>query len=197
MDRLAHGEARRSFAALLREARTTFVLAIRAQLAREGFEDMPRDGVFAISAIRDCEAGAADLGRKMGVSKQAVSQLLDALVSRGYVERAVDPVDRRRTKLKLTRRGTRVASVCRETVDEIEQLLLERVGTRCLEHARTTLAALVELGENVEGAAHFQGCDDGRARSPSARPAVTCAAGSRAADRAGRVSLRSRARRFP
>lgn len=109
---------------------------------------MPRDGVFAISAIRHCEAGAADLGRRMGVSKQAVSQLLDTLVARGYVERAVDPVDHRRTKLKLTRRGTRVASVCRETVDEIEQLLVERVGARCVEHTRTTLDALVGLREN-------------------------------------------------
>ncbi len=153
MDRSAHGEARRSLAALLREARTTFVLAIRTQLAQGGFEDMPRDGVFAISAIRDCEAGAADLGRKMGVSKQAVSQLLDTLVARGYVKRTVDPVDRRRTKLKLTRRGTRVASTCRQAVDEVEQLLVERVGTRCIEQTRITLTALVGLGENVEGGA--------------------------------------------
>jgi DNA-binding MarR family transcriptional regulator len=152
MDHPAHGDVRRSLAALLREARTTFILAIRSRLAQGGFQDMPRDGVFAISAIRDCEAGAADLARKMGVSKQAVSQLLDTLVARGYVGRAVDPVDRRRTKMKLTKRGTRVASACREAVDEIEQSLAERVGTLCIEHTRTTLAALIEMAEDNEDA---------------------------------------------
>jgi len=145
-------EARRSLAALLREARTTHVLAIRPQLARWGFKDMPRDGVFAISTIRDLEITAGDLGRKMGVSKQAVSQLLDSLVLRGYVERSVDTIDRRRTKLRLTRRGARVASVCREAVDQIEQRLVERVGARCVEHTRAALSALIELAAELESA---------------------------------------------
>ncbi|MGH8217641.1 MAG: MarR family transcriptional regulator [Steroidobacteraceae bacterium] len=148
----AKNEPRRSLAALLREARTTHILAIRPQLARWGFKDMPRDGVFAISAIRDCDVSARDLVRKMGVSKQAVSQLLDTLVSRGYVERSLDTVDRRRTRLRLTRRGARVASVCRRAVDDIEQQLLQSVGARCVEHTRATLTALIELAADVESA---------------------------------------------
>lgn len=152
MEQFSHGEALRSLAALLREARTTFIVAIRAQLAQGGFRDMPRDGVFAISAIRDCEVGAAGLGRKMGVSKQAVSQLLDTLVERGYVERAVDRLDLRRTKLKLTRRGTKVASLCRETVDRVERQLVKDLGAICIENTRATLAALIDLATDLESA---------------------------------------------
>ena len=148
----AKDEPHRSLAALLREARTTHILAIRPQLARWGFKDMPRDGVFAISTIKDFEVTAGDLGRRMGVSKQAVSQLLDTLVVRGYVERSVDTVDKRRTKLRLTRRGARVASVCREAVDRIERQLVERVGARCVEHTRATLTALIALAAEIESA---------------------------------------------
>lgn len=153
MPRIEKSGPRRSLAALLREARTTHILAIRPQLVRRGFEDMPRGGVFAISVIRDFDVSAGDLGRRMGISKQAISQLLDTLVMRGYVERSTDTVDRRRTKLRLTPRGASASSVCREAVDQIERQLVEKVGTRCVDHARTALAALIDLAEDVESGA--------------------------------------------
>jgi DNA-binding MarR family transcriptional regulator len=86
----------------------------------------------------------------MGVSKQAVSQLLDTLVERGYVERALDPLDRRRTKLKLTRRGVRVASLCRGAVDRVERQLVKKLGAICIENMRATLAALIDLATGLE-----------------------------------------------
>ena len=43
--------------------------------------------------------------RELGVSKQAAGQLVDTLVLRGYLERSVDPEDRRRLTLTLTERG--------------------------------------------------------------------------------------------
>lgn len=147
-----NNDRNRSFAALLREARTTHVLAIRAQLALGGFQDMPRDGIFALAAIRAFDVSAADLVRRMGISKQAVSQLLDTLVMRGYVERSPDAIDRRRVKLKLTTRGARVNSRCRDAVDRIERRLVEEVGASYVEHARATLAALAELASEFESA---------------------------------------------
>lgn len=150
MEQTERDERRRSLAALLREARTTHILAIRPHLARRGFKDMPRDGVFAISTIRDFDVSAGDLARKMGVSKQAVSQLLDTLVMLGYVERSIDAVDRRRTRLRLSRRGARVATICREAVDRIEEQLVGKVGARSVEDTRTTLTALIELAADLE-----------------------------------------------
>ena len=43
--------------------------------------------------------------RQLGVSKQAASQLIDTLVLRGYLERRVDPEDRRRINIEATERG--------------------------------------------------------------------------------------------
>jgi DNA-binding MarR family transcriptional regulator len=46
-----------------------------------------------------------DLAARMGISKQAVGQLVDDLESMGVVERALDPDDGRARRVRLTRRG--------------------------------------------------------------------------------------------
>lgn len=143
----------RSLAALIRGARTTYALVIHAPLAEAGFEDIPRDGVFAISAINQSDVSAGDLGRRMGVSKQSVSQLLDTLVLRGYAERSVDPLDRRRMRLTLTERGTRAAAICRDAIDRVERRIVETVGPSYVEHTRVTLTALIELAADFQPAA--------------------------------------------
>lgn len=152
MNQTLQPERPRSLAALIRGARTTYVLAIRAPLAEAGFEDIPRDGVFAIAAIGRSEISAGDLGRLMGASKQSVSQLLDTLVLRGYVERSVDPSDRRRMRLTLTGRGAMAADICRNAVDRIEHRVVETVGVSYVEHARATLMALIELAADLQPA---------------------------------------------
>lgn len=133
-------------APLLRAARSTYAAAVRAPLTENGFEDIPRDGVFALSAIGLAEVSGGQLGRWLGVSKQAVSQLLDTLVLRGYVERSIDPADRRRMRLMLTDRGTQVVALCRKAVERVEQRVAEIVGAAYVEHTRATLLALIDLG---------------------------------------------------
>jgi DNA-binding MarR family transcriptional regulator len=49
--------------------------------------------------------GVGGLGRKLSIGESAASLLVDQLVRRGYVERAVDPVDRRRVRLDVTAQG--------------------------------------------------------------------------------------------
>jgi DNA-binding MarR family transcriptional regulator len=129
----------------MRVARNTYVVAVRAPLARSGFDDLPRDGVYTISAIGAGDISPAELGGLLGVSKQAVSQLLDSLVLRGYVERSIDTVDRRRMRLALTDRGKDVAALCRRAIDRVERRLTETVGEERVHHARQTLEALIAL----------------------------------------------------
>ena len=139
-----------SLAALIRAARSTYALAIHAALEEEGFDDLPRDGVFAISAISRSDFSPGDLGRRHGVTKQAISLLLDSLVLRHYVERTIDPTDRRRMKLTLTERGLRVAALTRKAADRIEQRVAEIVGKSYVEHTRATLTALIELASEFD-----------------------------------------------
>jgi DNA-binding MarR family transcriptional regulator len=134
-----------SLAALMRAAGKTYVIAVRTPLAQSGFDDLPRDGVYTISAIAAGDASPADLGGRLGISKQAVSQLLDSLVLRGYVERSIDTVDRRRMRLTLTDRGKEVAAVCRRAIDRVERRVAAMVGEERIDHTRQTLEALIEL----------------------------------------------------
>jgi DNA-binding MarR family transcriptional regulator len=129
----------------MRVARNTYAVAVRAPLAESGFDDLPRDGVYTISAIAAGDISPADLGRRLGVSKQAVSQLLDVLVLRDYVRRSIDRVDRRRMRLSLTDRGTDAAAVCRTAIDLVERRIAATVGDERVLHTRETLEALIAL----------------------------------------------------
>ena len=78
---------------------------IRAQLQAIGIDDLPRNGVFLLAGIDSAAQAHPDLASGIGVTKQAVSQLIDTLVSRGYLRRSPDADDRRRISAELTERG--------------------------------------------------------------------------------------------
>jgi DNA-binding MarR family transcriptional regulator len=104
--------------ALLRSARRVYGTAIREALAAAGCGDVPRNGLFVIGAIARTGAPLSEVIDQLGVSKQAAGQLVDTLVMRGYLERTVDPDDRRRLRVALTERGASAASVIRAAVEQ-------------------------------------------------------------------------------
>jgi len=75
------------------------------ELARQGHPDMRPMHGFVFQAIGPRGTTAADLGRVLGVSKQAAGKTIDGLERLGYVERGVDPADARRKVVRLTARG--------------------------------------------------------------------------------------------
>jgi DNA-binding MarR family transcriptional regulator len=113
--------------ALLRTARGAYGDSIRLGLAANGFDDMPLNGPFVLGTLARSGASAVELARWLGLSKQAVSQLLDTLVLRGYITREVDPDDRRRMVLALSERGRAAAEVTRDEVEAIDEELGRRL----------------------------------------------------------------------
>ncbi len=130
---------------LLQAARRTYGSAIRSALAEIGCDDLPRSGARVIGALRR-DAGVSDIAGLVGTSKQAASQLVDTLVTRGYLTRSPAPDDRRRVVLTLTDRGAEAAEVVAETVQDVDTAIAGRVGADALAAARTVLAAAVEIG---------------------------------------------------
>src|ERR1700722_19161774 len=93
--------------ALLRHARTTYGIAMHRALAEAGYDDIPKNGLYVIGGLA-LGAGDAPLGqlvKELRISKQTAGQLVDALVTRGYLERRVDGEDRRKLVVTLTERG--------------------------------------------------------------------------------------------
>ena len=133
--------------ALLRHARTTYGGAMRRALDRAGFDDIPANGLYVIGGLA---LGAEDvplsaLIQDLRISKQAAGQLVDALVVRGYLERQVDPADRRRLVVRLTERGTEAAAVQGRARDAIDTRLAARVGADDIAAARRVLSALIDI----------------------------------------------------
>lgn len=137
--------------ALLRAARTVYGSAIREALAGAGCDDIPANGLYVVGALARSGAPLSDIIQQLGVSKQAAGQLVDTLVARRYLDRSVDPEDRRRLRVTLTPRGQEAAALIRSTIDQLDDDLTARVGPECVACTRMTLAALI-TGGGVGGA---------------------------------------------
>jgi DNA-binding MarR family transcriptional regulator len=129
--------------ALLRGARAALGAAMRQALAQAGCDDLPPNGPYVLGAIARTSAPLSSIIRQLGVSKQAAGQLVDTLVLRGYLERSIDPADRRRLVVGLTLRGEDVAALIRTAVDQLEADLEADVGSERMRATREVLASLI------------------------------------------------------
>jgi DNA-binding MarR family transcriptional regulator len=136
--------------ALLRAARGTYAQAIRVRLAAAGFDDMPRNGPFVLGGMASHGGSAGGLIRELGVTKQAASQLIDILVLRGYLNREVNPEDRRRMTIELTDRGRGAATAVRAGVEAVDAELAQLISPAELAGLRAGLEALTEIRDRAE-----------------------------------------------
>ncbi len=139
---------------LLRHARVTYGMAMRDALEAAGYDDIPRNGLYLIGGLA-LGKGATPLGkliRDLRISKQAAGQLVDALVTRGYLNRAVDADDRRKLTITLTERGKGAAATQATAREKIDAELVARAGKDDVAAMRRTLAALIDIRRQREAA---------------------------------------------
>jgi DNA-binding MarR family transcriptional regulator len=133
--------------ALLRHARNTYGVAMRRALAEAGYDDIPGNGLYVIGGLaldRD-DVPLGQLIRELRISKQAAGQLVDTLVTRGYLDRATDKDDRRKLTVNLTERGRAAAATQAAAREKVDAELLAKVGAEDVERTRRTLAVLVDM----------------------------------------------------
>jgi DNA-binding MarR family transcriptional regulator len=132
-------------AVVLRRARTAMGRAIRQALEDAGYDDLPANGPYVIGGTSVAGVPLAAIIDRLGLSKQAAGHLVDLLVLRGYLDRHVDPEDRRRLVVVPTERGTAAALVIRQAADRLESRLVANVGAADLQTTRRTLSCLGTL----------------------------------------------------
>jgi DNA-binding MarR family transcriptional regulator len=137
---------------LLRGARQAYGTVVRQAFADAGFEDIPRNGAFVLARVYDGSSEPSVLTRDLGISKQAVSQLIDTMVMRGYLERTPDPEDRRRMLLALTPRGEEAATVSWQAATGADDELTRRLTSDGVAALRAGLIVLCEMAEESEAA---------------------------------------------
>lgn len=89
---------------LLAEAFRGLADAVHADLEAAGYPGVTERHGFAMQAIGEGCSGA-ELGQRLGVSKQAAAKTAASLEALGLIERAPDPLDRRASVLSPTERG--------------------------------------------------------------------------------------------
>lgn len=117
--------------------------SLHARLRANGYDDVKPSFGFVLLAIRDEPTTTTELASRLGVTKQAVSKLLDAMESARYVDRIAAPGDGRVKSVALTERGDRLLGAVEQIYLELEAQWAERVGAAALHTTRQCLADLV------------------------------------------------------
>lgn len=96
--------------------------------------DLRMNELWALGKIEHATAcsGAGicntDIQEELQVTKSAVSQMLDSLVEKGYVERTLDTNDRRRMCVTITPRGKEIVKHFSGRANELAEGVSARMG---------------------------------------------------------------------
>jgi DNA-binding MarR family transcriptional regulator len=101
---------------------------LHAELARRGHPDMRPAHGFAMQAVGLGGATATEVGRRLGISKQAAGKTVERLAELGYVQRAGDAADRRRKLIRLTPRGIEALTLSAMIFSEIRARWAAELG---------------------------------------------------------------------
>jgi DNA-binding MarR family transcriptional regulator len=117
------------------------------ELAARGYEDVRPVHEFTLRAVAAGAATAAEVARRMAVSKQAAAKTVAVLHERGYVSIAADPLDPRRNRVEVTERGVAMMRAGEAIFDESRARWAQQVGEAELAALEERLAAFV--GDDV------------------------------------------------
>ncbi|MFE2019652.1 MarR family winged helix-turn-helix transcriptional regulator [Streptomyces sp. NPDC059499] len=116
---------------------------LHRELAAHGHPDVRPAYGFALQAVGLDGASASEIGRRLGVSKQAAGKTVEKLEGFGYVERVDDPEDGRRKLVRLTARGIDMLARSAEGFDRLRAEWVRTLGAervRALEADLRTMA---------------------------------------------------------
>ncbi|MGW4234286.1 MarR family winged helix-turn-helix transcriptional regulator [Streptomyces sp. NPDC004980] len=116
---------------------------LHRDLAAHGFPEMRPAYGYALQAVGREGASASEIGRRLGVSKQAAGKTVEKLEGFGYVERVDDPEDGRRKLVRLTARGVEVLARSAEGFERLHAEWVRALGAervRALEADLRTMA---------------------------------------------------------
>jgi DNA-binding MarR family transcriptional regulator len=116
---------------------------LHAELAKRGHQDLRLAHGYAMQAIGLGGATATEVGKRLGISKQAAGKSVERLEELGYVERAGDETDHRRKLVRLTPRGISALTVSALIFGEIRARWERALGPARLAALEADLRAMV------------------------------------------------------
>ena len=116
---------------------------LHRELARRGHQDMRPAHGFAMQAIGFRGATASEVGRRLGISKQAAGKTIERLEALGYAQRAGDSADRRRKLTRLTPRGVAALTLSAEIFGDIRDRWARTLGDDRVADLEASLRTMV------------------------------------------------------
>lgn len=145
MVRQTNAKREPSIPELMRIARGSYKQAIDRALSHRGIDDLPRSGGFVLAHLLRGNGAVEELVDGLGITRQSFSQLVEVLVTRGYVSREIHPGDRRRMVLSLTASGVAAAEAVLAGTKAVDRQLASRLSAAELAGLRRGLAVLGEI----------------------------------------------------
>ena len=116
---------------------------LHGELARRGHRDLRPAHGFAMQAIGFRGATASEVGRRLGISKQAAGKTIERLEALGYAQRAGDSADRRRKLTRLTPRGVAALTLSAEIFGDIRDRWARTLGDDRVADLEASLRTMV------------------------------------------------------
>ncbi|MGR6874819.1 MarR family winged helix-turn-helix transcriptional regulator [Pseudomonas sp. HK3] len=114
------------------------LLKLERQFTRQVLEKLASDGITGITLrhfvvipyVDDKGIRATEIARQAGVSKQAVSKLIDELVDNDYLEIKADPADKRASLVFISEKGREFLQLAIAHTKNIEKKWATKVGEK-------------------------------------------------------------------
>ena len=94
-------------------------------------------------AIQSGADTAAELGRRLALTKQGATRIIESLLERGYIAREPDPRDARRKRLQVTPLGAQVMREGEALFDDLRRQWERKLGKPELGRLEEQLAMMV------------------------------------------------------
>lgn len=146
-----HQEYSRMLGAMLRIPFQAIVAKIDAGLRARGFTDLRPAHFVVFQHIRPEGSRITELAERAQMTKQSMSELVNYVEVRGYLERKPDPRDRRAKIVQLSRKGEALNNAAREIIQQVEEEWSHQIGCEQMNALKQGLMAIIRVieGENV------------------------------------------------
>lgn len=126
--------------------------ALHVELAKQGHPDARPIHGFALQAIGPDAITLSELGRRLGVSKQAATKTAAGLERLGYIAREPHPTDARAIQLRRTPHGEEFLALSAEIFQRLHTDWASELGSERIEMLeddleRIATASPVKLGD--------------------------------------------------
>ena len=138
-----------NFAPALAAASRALTATMMAKVASCGFKDMTPAFASLMPLLDATGARPTTLAQRAGITKQAMSQLVRELETRGYVEQVPDSTDTRAKIVRLTKRGVALHAASAEVRLELQSVALAKLGKSRVSRLRRDLQELAAALEEM------------------------------------------------